>query len=61
MTGHVSGEEIDGELIKQLENDGMEVNQADIKSFQSKVEPIIKLLKDAIDPNLVDKVIKVAQ
>lgn len=55
------GEEVSDELLNKFMEQGMEVNEADIKAFQAKVKPVIELLKESIDPVFIDKVIKAAQ
>ncbi|MBP1932718.1 TRAP transporter substrate-binding protein [Ammoniphilus resinae] len=55
------GAQADDELLKKFKDAGMEVNDADVKSFQAKVEPVIDELKKSIDPGFVDKVVKAAQ
>jgi len=55
------GKQADEDLLKKFKDAGMEVNEADVKSFQAKVQPVIDELKKSIDPGFVDKVVKAAQ
>nr|WP_275899586.1 TRAP transporter substrate-binding protein [Bacillus piscicola] len=54
-------EELDGELLDYFEQEGMEVNQANVEAFQSEMDPVIDIIKNKIDPEFVDKVVEAAK
>lgn len=55
------GESVGDELLTKFEEAGMEVNEADVASFQARIEPVVNILKESIDPVFVDKIIAAAQ
>jgi len=55
------GAKVEGELLAKFKAAGMQVNTADVPSFQAKVGPVVDLLKGSIDPAFVDKVVKTAK
>ncbi|HZK83605.1 MAG TPA: TRAP transporter substrate-binding protein DctP [Desulfosporosinus sp.] len=55
------GEKIQAELLEKFKTAGIIVNTADVASFQAKTGPVIDLLKESIDGDFVDKVVKAAK
>lgn len=55
------GKKVGDELLEKFKAAGMEVNQADVASFQAKVGPVIELIKKDVDPAFIDKVVDAAQ
>lgn len=55
------GAKVEGELLAKFKAAGMQVNNADVPSFQAKTGPVIELLKGSIDPAFVEKVVKAAK
>ena len=49
------GANVGEELLQKFVDAGMEVNEADIASFQAQVGPVIDLVKESVDPEFVDK------
>lgn len=55
------GSEAEDKLLQKYKESGMQVNTANVKSFQEKIGPVIEIVKESIDPAFVDKVIKAVQ
>ncbi|MCM3714782.1 TRAP transporter substrate-binding protein [Halalkalibacter oceani] len=56
-----AGQQADDELVDFFKENGVEVNDADIPSFQARIAPVVDIMKENIDPDFVDRVIEAAK